>query len=348
MSLSILIYRLYDTADEIELGTAQSVWSTQNQVSRLKLTRVPPKAIAFKNPPVTVELGTYELAIAGRTLNAEVRARIYDIGVISIILRIQLPANTTYDELVDLAVSIDIIPDDKFTSHVEKVLKTIRPAVKNERKPEFYEDFVVYYFKEWKDWDPVPLLLKDKLPVNEETRRSTLANKLSYADDITIMTWDSALVYDPTGSYDIPDLLEFANAQFLELRYYDHLLDLEIERMYDSIEEANVRAGYRKLDQYRRIRRQLLELMADLAAVTSRVRNSLRVTEDVFFSRVYSSYMGILRVTDWKESIDEKISIIQHSYNQLNDEVVTSRAEIMEIAVVLLITFEIVLSLLKM
>jgi hypothetical protein len=31
-------------------------------------------------------------------------------------------------------------------------------------------------------------------------------------------------------------LLEFANAQLLELRYYDALLDAELPRMYDRVE----------------------------------------------------------------------------------------------------------------
>lgn len=347
MTCSIFIYRLYDLADEIELEKAQSLWSAQNQVSRLRLTRVSPKAIAFKNPPVTVELGTHEVTLACHSYTAEVRAKIYDLGVISVILRIDMPPHVEYDTLLDAALDIDRIPEEKFLAHVESVLSTIRPAIINERKPEFDEDFVVFYFNQWKDWDAVPLLLRDKQPVSEATRKETLENRLSYADDITILTWDTALVYDPTGSFDIPDLLEFANAQFLELRYYDYILDHVIDNMYESIEEASIRNGYHKLGKYRTIRRQLLALMADIVTITGKIQNSLRVTEDVFYARVYASYLKLLRVSDWRESIDKKIETIQHGYNQLNDEVVTSRAELLEIAIVLLIVLEVILSLTK-
>ena len=34
------------------------------------------------------------------------------------------------------------------------------------------------------------------------------------------------------------DVLEVANAQLLEMRYYDELLDAELPRMYDLIERA--------------------------------------------------------------------------------------------------------------
>ena len=70
---------------------------------------------------------------------------------------------------------------------------------------------------------------------------------MSYANDVAYLVWDSAFVYDPSGSTDIPDLLEFANAQYLELRYYDGLLEQAIVRMYEAIEDANTKPGISKL-----------------------------------------------------------------------------------------------------
>lgn len=348
MSFTIISYRLYDTADEIALDKVESMLSADGHVSRLHLTRVSPKSIAFKNPPVTVELPPHFITLAKKTYEATVRARIYDLGVISIILRITLPDDTDYEHIKDIAVDIDNIDEPSFIDPVKSIMKTIRPAIKGEHALEFDEDFTVYYCKHWQaDWDAIPLLLSDKNPVSPETRRETLSNKLSYGEDFTILTWDRAIVCDPTGSPDIPELLEFANAQFLELRYYDHLLDKGIDKMYEAITEANIRAGYRKLGHYRRIRRQLLELMADVAAITGRIHNALRVTEDVFYARVYSLNLKLLRVNDWKESIENKIDVIQHTYNFLSEEVVTRRSELMEMGVILLIAIEIVLSLLQ-
>ena len=47
-----------------------------------------------------------------------------------------------------------------------------------------------------------------------------------HEDDLTIVQWDTAFVYDRTESARaIEDILEFANSQLLELRTYDALLD---------------------------------------------------------------------------------------------------------------------------
>ena len=58
--------------------------------------------------------------------------------------------------------------------------------------------------------------------------------------------------------------------------------------------------------------------------------------------------MKILHVDDWEESIDQKIEVIQRSYNLLTEEVVTYRAELMEIAIIVIIFMELLLSLLKL
>ncbi|BBB92368.1 MAG TPA: hypothetical protein PKA28_16225 [Methylomusa anaerophila] len=348
MCCTIWVYRLYDTANAISLEKAESILAAGSSVSRLRLTRVSPKAIAFKNAPVTAQLAPQQVPIAGYAYSAEVRARIYDLGVISLIFRITLPPDTTYDHLVNLAVDIDNIPEEIFLSVLESVVAAIRPAIIGERAPIVDEDLVIYYFQQWKDWDMVPLLLAEKEPVSPETRRETLANRFSYAEDFTVMGWDKAVVYDPTGSPDIPDLLEFANAQLLELRYYDHLLDREIDKMYDAIAEAERTAVYRRLGEYRRIRRQVLELLADITSITSKIHNSLRITEDVFYARVYTTYLRLVRIQDWAASIDQRIEVIQRSYNLLTEEVVTNRSELMEAAIILIILLEFVVSLFEL
>ncbi len=348
MQASILVYRLYDTANAIDLAMAETLLATGGHVSRLRLTRVSPKAIAFKDPPVTVLLTQQQIPIGDKSFIADVWARIYGLGVISITLRVNLPPEFNYPDLIDLAPLLEHIPDTIFLHTLETVIAGIRPAIEHERPPAVEEDFTIYYFREWQeDWDPVPILLAEKEPVSPETRRETLAYRLSYAQDFTILGWNTTLVFDPTGSPDIPDLLEFANAQFLELHYYDLLLDQEIDKMYDSIAEAERTIVYRRLAKYRRIRRQLLELMADITTITSEIENSLRITEDIFYARVYTTYLRILRIHDWTDSIDQRVEIIQRSYNLLTDEVVTHRSEVMEIAIIVLIALEIVLSLLR-
>jgi len=345
VSVSFLIFRLYNVADEIDLAKGEQLLADGKSVSRLRLKRVSPKSISFKNPPVNAELEGCRLELGGRPFHAKAGARLYDYGIVTITLSLDIQAET-YGEVLELGYAINESNlDNIFLDYLRTTLAAIQPALVGAKKPAFEEeDLIVYYFRKWeKGWDPVPLLLAEKDPVSEEMRRETLKNRFSYAEDFAILTWDSAIVYDPTSSPDIPDLLEFANAQLLKLRYYDHVLDREIEEMYDAIEDADRGGRLRRLGNYRRIMRRLLELVADITEITERIRNSLKVTEDVFYARVYTSALNILRVREWADSITQKVQVIERSYSMLSEEIVTYRSTALEVAIVLLIALEIVL-----
>ena len=164
MNTSMIVYRLFDVADEINLDLVQALWTSRNKIaSRLR-----------KAPPVLVELGSHEMELGGKTYLAEIKARIFDLGVISLIIRIPFEDDVTYDEYLDMAIVSENMTEDEIHHYLDAVLETIRPACSNERVSDFDEDFVVYYFKEnIPDWDLVPLLLKDRTPVSEQTRRET-------------------------------------------------------------------------------------------------------------------------------------------------------------------------------
>ncbi|MEW6446494.1 MAG: hypothetical protein AB1426_00130 [Bacillota bacterium] len=342
---SVWLYRLYDIAQEIDLVQAEELLSAEKPVWRLRLSRVRPKALEFKNPPVTVELegrpfraGRWEFATAPTS-------RLYDFGVLTVVIRLLLPDSFGYSELQELSIQISEFErfEPVFTGYRDEVIKAVRPAILGEGLTGFAEDFVVFYFEKWpKDWDPVPLLLSERGPVSQEMRRETMRNHFSYGEDTSIITWDAALVCDPAGSTDIPDLLEFANAQLLELRYYDNVLDRELAAMYDAIEEAG-RGGYRRLKQYRNIMRQMMELVIEVTEITERVQNALKVTEDVFYARVYTAALKTFRLQEWLSSIDRKIEVIERSYAMLSDELVTHRFLLLDVSIVLLIAFEIIL-----
>ncbi|MCU0647704.1 MAG: hypothetical protein MUF00_06895, partial [Gemmatimonadaceae bacterium] len=75
--------------------------------------------------------------------------------------------------------------------------------------------------------------------------------------------------------------------------------------------------------------------------------NALKVTDDVYLARVYSAALELFRGRAWRGGIDRKLGIIRDTYAMLNDEAQAARGEMLEIAIVLLIVVEIVLSLVR-
>ena len=85
-----IIYRLYDVGYEVHLDRALDLLAA-SAPERVRPVRGEAQAIHIPNPPITVILGTEELHVAGRRVQAEVSGRIFDFGVVSLRLRIPAP-----------------------------------------------------------------------------------------------------------------------------------------------------------------------------------------------------------------------------------------------------------------
>ena len=140
------------------------------------------------------------------------------------------------------------------------------------------------------------------------------------------------------------DVLEVANAQLLEMRYYDELLDDELPRMYDLVASARRAASLLSSRRFAELARRLYTLVAEVTELTERVDNALQVTEDVYLARIYSAALDLFRVRSVSAAVDRKLAIIRDTYTALHDEGAARRAELLELLITLLIVIEVVLA----
>ena len=183
--------------------------------------------------------------------------------------------------------------------------------------------------------------------MSEGARRDLLRQRFSYhPDDLAVITWDRAFIYEPRRETDVADVLEMANAQLLEMRTYDEMLDDELPRMRDLVEAARGRTNLLAARRYGRLARRLHTLVAEVTALAERVDNALQVTEDVYLARVYAAAMELFRVSNVTAAVDRKLAIIRETYTALHSEAAGARAELLEIVILVLIAVEIVVSLL--
>lgn len=359
---SVVALRLFDIAYEIDLALAESLIADRAPatVARIRLlARAEPKAIAFDVPPLEMALGPVELELAGSPRALEAAARVYDFGVASIALRLPL-ADLTWDAYVEIATELERVAGDEATASLwrtllDRVRVPIRAALERPTSAGLEEDYLLSIVQRFdrpmagedvlREIDLAPLLTGERRPLAESARRDVLRHTFSYyEDDLAVLTWDHAFLLEPSGDRDVADVLEVANAQLLDLRYYDELLDEELPRMYDRVEDA--RRTFRGLGRrrYADLARDLHTLVAEVTEITEKVDNALKVTGDVYLARVYGAAIELFRVPVWAAAVDRKLAIIRETYQALYDEAATARIEILEAAIVLLIVLEIVLA----
>ncbi|MDZ7629882.1 MAG: hypothetical protein U5K74_00640 [Gemmatimonadaceae bacterium] len=360
-----VVYRLFDVGYEIALDQVLELLATQAP-ARVRPVRGEAQALQIPNPPITVILGTEDVVLGGERLTVEVSARIFDFGVVSMRARVPAPAAISWHEFIDFGESLDaadVVPA-LLEGHLRSLTTRIRSCIERPAIAEQTEDYIVYRVARLTDLQgaPVlpsllhdtllsPLLLNDRRALSPEAMRELLPNRFSYtAEDLAILTWDNALIVDASlVDTDVQFILEFANAQLLELRFYDATLDGELPRMYDRIEAA--RPGSRKLALFSRryapLLAELQRTVADSTELVERVENALKVTDDVYLARIYASALELFRGRTWRAGIDRKLAIIRETYSMLNDEQQAARSEALEIAIVLLIVLEVLLALFR-
>ena len=103
-----------------------------------------------------------------------------------------------------------------------------------------------------------------------------------------IPAWNAAFIYDTeAGAAAAEDILEFANSQLLQFRYYDQLLDVELGKLYDELQKER-RPYLFKARRYTRAARQVHALFIDIRELLDRTENALKFVGDIYAARVFS------------------------------------------------------------
>ncbi|HEY9841399.1 MAG TPA: hypothetical protein V6D23_13145, partial [Candidatus Obscuribacterales bacterium] len=178
-------------------------------------------------------------------------------------------------------------------------------------------------------------------------REHVLEKRISYfEDDLVVMAWNSSFIYDPEGSSEHVDILEFANSELLELRSYDQLLDEQLEQIYAEIEklpQSRLLAWLAMMrlpifsNPYQRTTQKLLTLLIDVAELTDKIENSLKIIGDLYLARIYQKISVILHLQEWQGRVDGKLASARQIYETLNSEMAEKRSTALGVVVIILI-----------
>ena len=349
---SVLIYRMFDVAESIDLAALEARARAAAGTSRLRLARPGGQALIIRNAPVAVFLGDQDLAVGATTHRCEVQARVWDYGVISFQFRVPIDA-TPWSALVAMAAEIETCSyfEQPARQRLEELMGVIAPAVQAGHHWPGTEDYVVYFLEEVRgvhdaseliERADIPALLLGEAghPLSARTRASITDQWYQYwSHDLAVIDWNSALVVEPSGVRDLPDVIEFALTHLVEFRYYDDLLDDKLAKLYADIAKSE-RRPFRT--NYERLAREASALFMDLTEFTERVDNSLKVIGDYYLATIFRASINRFRVREWQANVTRKLQLLARVSELLSAQVSSRRSYSLEWVVVLLIAFEII------
>lgn len=357
---TLTIYQLYEVGDEIDLNLAQ------NCLAELTTYRsTPPRvrqseSIQIAQPPVRIELGTVTLAVARMSLNGKLRASIYDLGAVAISIELCLPQPTSWITVADLLGDTKdplevLLP--RFLTTLEELEQILHSAITKPNRAAIVEDYKIIIVERLvgninvaavKEHPLVWASLLGEQRQLSDNAMGLITSMSYYPNDLALLSWNGALLIEPEplAAATAIALIEFANVQLLLMRTYDAELDTQLPQMYRRIAREQQRFELPLVRRYSKLLHDVQSLVAEVTQVTERVDNALKVTDDVYWNRLYSALLNVLRVDVWRSGVEHKLALLRETYSMLHNEADAERASALEWTIVLLILFEIGMALL--
>lgn len=352
---TVRAFFVYDVADTIDLALLRTVGGQGVARAPLQLRReASSEFIQYPVAPLIVRLPDIP------DYDAAVRAKIFDFGVVSV--RISVPFSGTWDEFAALSRRLRRDPglEMRARTALGVVLAEIGAAL-DDPHDALVEDYYVLEVSQFAG--PVEssalvaeaagplaqlLLFEDRPLVAAEEAEALRVAFSYYPDDLVIVQWDAAFVYDRIESAEaIVDILEFANSQLVEFRTYDARLDQELDAIYALGPGRPARRYQRGREAAARADR-VRYLLVDILELTDRTSNALKIIGDAYYARLYRAAAGRLGLADWQSQIDAKLRSVAEMYRVFQDQAQYARSEFLEFIIIALIAIEAVIGVLAL
>lgn len=344
---SVLVLIQFDVCEELRLDCLRDVRGAAVQ-QQPSMKNAAPAYVRYERPPVAEPLEAIQLD-SGEELAGEIKY--YDYGVVSVMF--QLPFSGDWSSLIQLASRW--VWDSDFVSRAEPVVKQ-RLAQCGDAMVRPYsrwlsEDYFIFHVSDSAGKPSAKELIRehgseiaqvvrgDRVQLSEGESSEVLHSQISYyANDVTVIGWNAAFVYDtPVGAETSIQLLEYANSQLLEFRHYDELLTEILDRAYKLLEQ---RTGFLARWRLAHSARNLHTTLLDVAELTERADNAIKFLSDMFAARLYRLAAAKVGVPDYKELVSRKVRTAEDLYNYMVDQFNQSRAFFLEFTVVLILLIE--------
>ncbi len=169
--------------------------------------------------------------------------------------------------------------------------------------------------------DKIAAFLKnERIQLDEEEVRSTLSTYLKYGkDDITIVDWDGAFIFDSSGDFSSNiELFEIANLQLLKSRILDYDLD---ERLEKTLKMMGVpkRLPIIRAREVRKVVKEIIEIRTLSILESEAVERNIKLIGDWYSAKLYSLISKKFHLDSWKAEIKEKLDTLEDIYTMATE-----------------------------
>jgi len=164
-------------------------------------------------------------------------------------------------------------------------------------------------------------LKNERMPLDEEEVQATLSSYLKYSkDDLTVVDWDGAFIFDSAGDFDSNiELFEIANLQLLKSRILDDDLDERLEKTLRLIGGTKKRLPIIRSGEVRKVVKEIIETRTQSILESEAVERNIKLIGDWYSAKLYSLIAKKFHLDSWKANIKEKLDTLEDVYTMATE-----------------------------
>jgi hypothetical protein len=311
----------------VTIVLGEVIESLRGNIARPAAVKSAPAYVETAIPRQTM-IGREQVSIDGRVITFELKSYPPDVLLIQ--------SSTDIEDIFTRSVH-DL--EEQIYSHAYKILES------RGGKPQFSEQYSIFTVSDYQGEPeqflvhaPVmaSLLKSERLDLDSREVKYTMDAQIKYAkNDLAIIDWDGAFLFDPAGDLaeDI-ELLTLANLQLLRHRMLDRQLDHRLAHVGRMVpgrkEKKRLFFSAELADDLRDLIRTRMLSISEL----QRLERDIKLIGDWYSARFFNLAATKFRIDDWRKSIQGKLDSLEDAYSVVSENFTVSakhRAEWIQI-----------------
>jgi hypothetical protein len=345
---------LYDAAEAIRLDSLRAMLELGAVKAAAGRTAPIPQHLRFERPPVVERIAAVMPETAERIAGT---TKYYDYGVVSV--ELELPFDADWPALVTQSSQwiAAVEMENRAAELFRMAMKRATTALVNPYETPLREDYYMIQLGAVADASGRPIAAEEMLTthgveiaqlvrgessaLSDAEKQEVLQSSLSYSHaDLLVVGWSGAFIYGSAeGAATTIQMLEYANTQLLEFRYYDSLLTDLLGGVYRALERKE---GLFTAWRLSREAARLNTIRLDVMELTEKVDNAVKFLSDMFYARLYGLIAAKVGVPDYRRLVDQKLRTAGELYRFMVDQFNQTRSFVLELTVVIILFIEIV------
>ncbi len=350
---NIYAFRIFDIGSEIFLDRAADILKQEKTLHPFGLKK-PKRSILIAERPLVINLEPMVVAIKDDVFEVQSVAKLWSFGAISVQMGLKIVRALSLRDLCDIGYFLE--NDETFHSNVVQEIKNLmtrlHPAIEKASLWSQYEDYLVFDVKKvhgfngnvkgiFRAAELAPLLLGEgPNKFSSHVIESIEKNTFQYTEnDMVIIDWNAALIYDLDDSPDIIQTIEFALCSLLELRFYDDLLDHQLKSLYHQ--RIDARGPSLFFNPYKELSNKSALQYIEISEVVDRVGNAFKIIGEYYYATIFRFALQRFYVVSWRKSVNNKLSNLAEVSRLFQGETDEYRNQFLSLIIIVLIGIEV-------